>query len=235
VGLIASLHLLTPLLLTGVPTGMPLDVPVDPGHNQAQQWLVDELSKPQYAAAQPSWFDLLVQAIMGWFASLKITGGGAAQWPLIVTVVVVIAAAIAAAYLIFGPPRLGRRSESPGALFGADDNRNSASLRREADRAAAAGDWATATLEMFRCIARSLSERTLVAVLPGTTAHGFAVKAATPFPDFGERFRSVAEKFDAVRYLGAAGSESSYNEIAALEAALRLARPVILEPMGATA
>lgn len=230
-GLASSLYVATSLL----PAGVPLDVPVDPGHRQAQQWLIDELAKPQYAAAQPSWFDLLVQAILRWFASLNITGGGAAQWPLIITVVVVIAAAIVAAFLIFGPPRLGRRSESPGALFGEDDDRDSVSLRREAQRAAAAGDWASANLEMFRCIARSLSERTLVVVLPGTTAHGFAVKAATAFPDFGERLSVVAKNFDAVRYLGAGGSESSYNEIASLEAGLRVARPAITEPAGAIA
>jgi hypothetical protein len=47
-----------------------LRIPVDPDSPEAKQWLIDELSKPQYQAAKPTWFDLLAKSINDWLSSL---------------------------------------------------------------------------------------------------------------------------------------------------------------------
>ncbi len=53
---------------------------------------------------------------------------------------------------------------------------------RARPRAAEAGDFATAIAEMFRALARGLSERTIVMTSPGTTAHGFARRGRDGVP-----------------------------------------------------
>ena len=112
-----------------------------------------------------------------------------------------------------------------GELFGDDDERDSGALRRAATRAAEAGDFATAIAEMFRALARGLSERTIVTTSPGTTAHGFVRQAATAFPDAAARLASAADDFDRVRYLGVTGTAEQWQAMSALERELRSATP----------
>src|SRR5690606_25553805 len=122
-----------------------------------------------------------------------------------------------------------RRSRVTGALFGDDDDREASQLRRDAENHAAAGRFAEAIADMFRSIARRLAERTVVSVSPGTTAQGFAVKAADAFPAHLEQLTIAAQDFDGVRYLGAAGSREAYDRAAQLERELRAARPRLPE------
>lgn len=210
----------------------PFDVPVDPNGDQARKWLIDELAKPEYAEAKPTWFDRLSSGFFDWLSSLRLDLGDGFQAPVLVIVAVVIVAALVTAFLIFGPPRLGRRSTVTGALFGKDDVRGSDELRRAATAAARSGDWSTAIEELFRALARGLAERTIVTTTPGTTAHDFSVRAGDAFPQFAQRLASVAAVFDGVRYLGTTGTEAGYRDLEELETAVRSARPAVLEPVG---
>ena len=207
----------------------PLDVPVDPDAPEARRWLVEELSKAKYhpAAESPSWLRDLLRSIQEWFASLFDGISSPAGSPIWLVVLLVVVAAVAVvAFLIFGVPRLNRRSRESGELFGEDDERDAATLRRAATRAAEAGDFATAIAEMFRALARGLSERTIVTTSPGTTAHGFVREAAAAFPDAAVRLAGAADDFDRVRYLGAQGTAEQWTSISALERELRSAKPV---------
>ena len=204
------------------------DVPVDPDGDQAREWIVQELAKPEYLAAQPTWFDRLSEAFWNWLNSLDLSGGGAAQAPLLVILIVAVAGAIIAAFLIFGVPRLRHRSAAVGSLFGEHETRTADALRAAAELAAKNGDWAVAIEELFRSIARRLAERTIVPTSPGTTARAFARNAGGVFPAFGERLVASGALFDRVRYLGEAGSETEFAELAALERELRLARPATM-------
>ena len=67
-------------------------IPVDPDRPEAQQWLLDELSKPEYQAARPTWFDRASEAVLDWITSLQVLGvsGPPGLVLLIVLVVVVI-------------------------------------------------------------------------------------------------------------------------------------------------
>jgi hypothetical protein len=204
--------------------------PLDPSATHARQLLAHELAKAPYQAARPGWIDVLVQKIGDLFNSLfQNTGTGSPFGPnlIILIVVVVVIAAIVVAFLLFGLPRLNRRSAVSGSLFGAEDDRLADALRRDAERAAADGDYALAIAEGFRAIARGLEERAVISTFPGTTAHGFAVQAARSFPDFGADLARAADVFDGVRYLGGGGTEKEWQSISSLERGIRGATPVL--------
>jgi hypothetical protein len=209
----------TPLLL------LARTVPVEPDGDQGRQWLLDELGKPVYQAARPTWFDLLSQAILDWLRDVLAGASSGSGAVALVLVVLVVAALLVGAFLVFGRPALNRRSRAAAALFGDDDARAADELRASAERAASAGDYTTAIIELFRALARGLAGRTLVDLYPGMTARGFAREAARPFPAHEERLGAVAADFDAVRYLGRAGTEDQFRRVAELERELRAARP----------
>lgn len=202
-----------------------LAIPVDPDAPGAKELLREELSKPQYTAAKPTWFDQLSKGFFDWLASLTAPGGeGFGAWiPVILTVLFV--GILVAAFLIFGMPRLGRRSRMAIDLFGEDDRRSAAELRRAAHAEAATGNWTLACADMFRALSRGLLERTIVMVSPGTTAHDFAVAAAVTFPAESRALLSAAAVFDDVRYLGRDGTEHEFRSLSALDERLRSAQP----------
>ena len=211
--------------MTGL--ALPLAVPVDPDAQDAADLLITELSKPQYQAARPTWFDLLSKAVQDWLSSLRL---GDVQGPPALGLGVVVTLAvlgIVVAFLIFGVPRLNRRSAVAGSLFGEDDRRTAAIIRQDAEAAAARGEYSTAVAEMFRAIARGLAERAIVTTSPGTTARDFAINASTPFPDLGDALRESATAFDQVRYLDRTGTAGQFRQVAALERDLRATRPVL--------
>ncbi|WP_166981103.1 DUF4129 domain-containing protein [Paramicrobacterium fandaimingii] len=215
---------------------LPLDdtPPLHPGRDEAYDWLVRELSKPEYTAAQPSLIDRIASAVREWFLSLVVPGDGTfAAWVPVI-IVVLIAAAVVAAILIWGVPRRNRAGRNTAALFGDDDTRTAHELRTHARQAAQAGDWETAVLEIFRALARGLDERTLVTVLPGTTAGGFASAAASAFPPHAARLRSAASVFDSVRYLEGGATAEQYEALAALDGELAHATPRIHDAEVAT-
>jgi len=210
----------------------PFDVPVEPDSDEAREWLIQELAKPPYQAAKPTLFDQIAKAIQDWLGSLTI---GNTQGPPAVgmgILLVVVAVAIIAAILIFGIPRLNRRSTVAGSLFGEDDARSADAMRRDAEAAAARGDYSTAIAEMFRSIARGLAERTILSTLPGTTALGFATTAGSMFPAHADGLTTAARAFDDVRYLGREGTARQFEQVASIEADLRSVK-IALEPTSA--
>lgn len=206
---------------------MRFDVPVDPLPPEAREWILGELSKPPYQAAQPTLFDRIAKAIADWFASLQF---GSTEGPPTVGIAVIVTLVIVGlvvAFLIFGVPRLNRRSSVAGSLFGDDDARTAARIRSDAAAAASRGDFETAIEEMFRSIARGLAERSIVTTTPGTTARGFAGRAGLAFPAQAQQLVASAAAFDDVRYLSRPGTEAAYLAVATLEADLRAAKPVL--------
>lgn len=62
------------------------------------------------------------------------------------------------------------------------------------------GDFATAVVDRFRAIIRSLDERSILEDYPGLTAHEAAGLAADALPGLSADLHSGARLFDAVRY-----------------------------------
>lgn len=195
-------------------------IPVEPDAPDARDLLLDELSDPAYAESQPTWFDLLSQAVLDWLANLRFGEGGAFSPVVLVILLVLLVIAVLAAILIYGLPRWRRTSKLSDELFGERDRRTARQLRRDAERAALAGDWATAISERYRAIARSLDERTIVVTLPGTTAHGFANAAGRQFGDHAAALQLAADRFDEVRYLGQTGNAEGYAFVRGLDEAI---------------
>ncbi|WP_460522193.1 DUF4129 domain-containing protein [Humibacter antri] len=205
--------------------------PLNPDGPTAQQWLRRELAKPEYQAAKPTWFDRLAQQIAEWFNSLGSNVSGNAGWILAGIGIAVIAALLVGAFVVFGLPRLRRRTTAPIG-FDEDDGRSIADLRRDAAVAANGGGYEAAVRDLFRAIARSLGERTIVLLLPGTTAQELAVEASRALPSYAERLHGASMLFDGVRYLGRRARAEDYNTLVALDHDLARAAPGLTAPMG---
>lgn len=210
--------------LVGAAGAVRLDAPVEPDSDEARRLLLDELSKPQYAAAEPTWFDRLAQAVWEWITSIRLEGA-TVEFGLMALIIAVIIGVIVAAFLIFGVPRMRRRSAVTGPLFGVDERRTAEQLRAAARAAASAGDWDTAIEEHFRAIARALQERTVFTPAPGTTAQGFARAATGAFPEHALALRDAATAFDDVRYLEHKGAREQYEALVVLDRTLERTSP----------
>jgi hypothetical protein len=207
------------------------DVPVDPDDEQARRWLEDELGRgdePYQPPEPPGWW----QDFLEWLRQLLSGGGAEAPTPGfqtgqavgIVVIVILIVAILAVAFVIFGLPRLRKRSKVTGDLFGEDDDRSAAQLRTAAQQAADAGDYTAAVVELFRSLARDLAERGIVVTFPGTTARDFSRRTGLVFPPTAERLADAAVVFDDLRYLGGIGTREQWQRMSALDAELRAAR-----------
>ena len=206
---------------------LPFDVPVDPDAPTAHDLLFNELAKQEYIAAKPTWFDTIVKAFTDWISNLHIgQSSGPPAFGLLVALIAV-GILLLVAFLVFGLPRLNRRSKVAGALFGEDDARTAARIRAAAEAAASSGDYALAIAEMFRSIARGLAERSVLSTSPGTTARDFAVQSGRSFPAQAHELVQAATAFDEVRYLGRPGTREQYDDVATLERQLRNARPLL--------
>jgi hypothetical protein len=173
-----------------------VDVPVEPGADEARRWLVEELAKPEYST-DPS----LLSRFLDWLAGL-FDGAPAldlsAPWAALVIVVAVLLVA-GIAYRVAGPVRLSRRKAASAVVL-EDDTRSAAELRAAADAAAAASDWATAVLERFRAVVRALEERALLEPRPGRTAREAAQAAGERVPEVADDLARGAHLFDDVCY-----------------------------------
>lgn len=205
------------------------DVPVDPDSEEATKWLIDELSKAPYQAARPTLFDRVAKAFSDWLDSLTIGDGTAIPSVVLVALIILVAIAIIAAIIVYGLPRLNRKSRHEVILFGEADYRTATQLRDAAEKAAAREDFESAIADMFRSIARGLSERTLVTMTPGTTAHGFAVRASHVLPECADDLARSADIFDLVRYMRKPATRTQYEQLRDVESRVRAAKPNLAE------
>lgn len=199
--------------------------PVTPDAPEAREWLRRELANQAYLQAKPTPFDDAAAAVRRLFESLTAPGVNGAGWVLIVIAAIVVVAIVAIAFVVYGAPRRRRRRTAQSTVFGDDDLRTAEELRLLAARARARGEWDLAVVEGFRALARALAERTIISVVPGTTAREVAVRIGNAFDDRQRSAGDAASAFDSVRYLGRHASEADADAIAALDAALRHERP----------
>ncbi len=101
-------------------------------------------------------------------------------------------------WLVVGPLRRNRRRSVESELF--EDDRDADALDDDAERAARAGDFATATMHAYRATIRRLAERSVIDLTPGLTAHEAAVLGGTAVADLADPLAVDAEVFDRVRY-----------------------------------
>ncbi len=196
--------------------------PLEPDGEQGRQWALAELADPVYRAAEPTAFDRLARAVADGVAAV-LSGQAPAAWGPVLTAVAIAAVAAVAvtAAVVAGRPRLARRTAQETVLFGEPERRHAARLRRDAARAADAGDWRSAVVLSVRGLARDLAERGVVRTAPGTTVHAFARAAAAVFPAQAAPLHATAAVFDEVRYLDRPATAEGYALVRALDEELR--------------
>jgi len=205
-----------------------------PDGDEARRRAQEELSKAEYQAAKPNWFDQLAADVADWFFGLFDGDGTGAVAPLALTMItIVVVAAVVVALIVWGRPRASRSVRGRTDLLGEKDDRTAAQLRADAERRARDGDWDGAVVLRFRALARGLLERDLIDPAPGATAQGIAREAAPALPQLAEPLHDAATLFDGVRYLGASASEADYRALAATDDLIRATTPRLSTDAGA--
>ena len=151
------------------------DVPATPDASQAREAAERELARQDYQVQEDLWSRLWRWLLEHFDPSSAVPG--VPGW--LSTLIVLVVALILVTVLVLMLARITRvrRARTDRSLF-ADDDRDSTALTRAANEAAAQRDWATAVVERFRAIIRSLDERGALEDYPGMTAHEAATIAA---------------------------------------------------------
>jgi len=199
--------------------------PLLPEPDDARRALLRELTGADYVAARPTWLDRAAQSFWDWIEGIRFGGVDGAPSAGLLIALIVLVGVVVVVFVVYGRPRLDRRSASSGSVFGVDDERDADTLRRAARAAAARGDHATAIAEAFRGLTRALVDRGLIETSPGTTANGVGERASAVFPEHERASRAAARAFDEVRYLGRTGSEDDYRAVAELDRILSSEQP----------
>jgi hypothetical protein len=198
--------------------------PVVPDSDEARRWAVEELSKPKYQEATPTWLENAWRDFVDWLNSLGSNDGtdtGSALPLITIAAVIVIAVAI-----VLVRPRLNaRRKDSTKAILDVDPSVSPEGYRKRAAAAAAAADWGTAVIEQFRAVVRSAEERTIIDPLPGRTADEVAMSLGAAFSPFAWQLERAAIVFDAVHYGQAHVDQQDFADIVALDESISRLQP----------
>lgn len=231
-------HRLCAALACCLPLG---GAPATPDADQAREAAERELQKPLYHPRPNIW-----QQILDWFLR-QIDGApllppGLPRWASVLVVCAAVALLLGVLASIMARYNRVRRRRAAGALFDTD-LRDSHALVRDADNAAASGDFVTAVVDRFRAVIRSLDERNLLEDYPGMTAHeasqlaGAALEGARG-PDGAvlnlrpQLFRA-GDLFDAVRYGDLEASDAQDQWMRGLAAQVEACVPVkSAQPVG---
>ena len=204
---------------------MAVEPPVLPGADEAQRWAAEELAKPEYRDAAPSWLDSLWRNFLDWLQSLDGSPGEAGPVPS--PVIALVIAAIIAAAVILARPRLNARVRQARDVFERETVLTAADYRNRAETAAAAGQWGDAVVDRFRAMVRSAENRTILDPQPGRTADEAANALSVPFAGEAGRLARAAATFDGIRYGSRAAGSADYQDMVALDAALDATKPAM--------
>ena len=182
-----------------------------PNADQARRAAVHELSQPIYRE------DDLWDRIWQWLKDHLSTGSiipGVPSWVSTAIVVVISAVIVSLLILLISRISLTRRVAAQSLSVFTDD-RDAATLTQAADEAAEQADFATAVVERFRAIIRSLDERGIIDDYPGMTA---LEAAALTHRALGEHqitgaLYEAAHLFDAVLYGRVVSTRSQDQQI----------------------
>ncbi|QDG88918.1 DUF4129 domain-containing protein [Pseudarthrobacter sp. NIBRBAC000502770] len=204
---------------------MAVEPPVLPGADEAQRWAAEELAKPEYRDAAPSWLDSLWRNFLDWLQSLDGSPGEAGPVPS--PVIALVIAAIIAAAVILARPRLNARVRQARDVFERETVLTAADYRNRAETAAATGQWGDAVVDRFRAMVRSAENRTILDPQPGRTADEAANALSVPFAGEAGRLARAAATFDGIRYGSRAAGSADYQDMVALDAALDATKPAM--------
>ncbi|MDC5698940.1 DUF4129 domain-containing protein [Intrasporangium calvum] len=203
----------------------PVSVPVDPSAEEAREWLLRELSQPEYADDRS-----LLQRVLDWISELigELMMRGSGELPT--WVLPVLLALLAALVGVVLYARLGREvGPGEGRAGGVLDepHLDADAYRARARTAFEAGAVDDAAADWFRAIAASAAERAIIDDSPGRTAHEVSVALAGLLPDEAAALAGAADHFDAIRYGDVHVDAAVARSIADLDERLRTSRPFL--------
>ena len=202
-----------------------VSVPVDRSAEEAREWVLRELSRPEYADERG-----LLQRLLDWVGDLvdellRHDPGALPGWVL--PVVLALLAALLGVVLV---TRLGREAGTPRSGAGGvldEPHLDAEAYRARARAAYAVGEVDDAATDWFRAIAASASERAVIDESPGRTAHEVSVALAALLPEEAPALSRAADQFDAIRYGDAHVDEAVARSIADLDTRLAASRPFL--------
>lgn len=197
--------------------------PVDPDRGEAQRWAAEELSKPQYASAKPSWITEIWNQFIDWLRSLNgdSIGGANIGVPLFGALAVIL---IVVAVIVVRP-RPNARKKASTKVFDGEPAVDAAAFRRRASAAASREDWQTAVVEQFRAVVRSAEDRAVIDIQAGRTADEAAAHLGRAFGAASSRLEEAARLFDGVKYGKATATASDHAAMLALDTELSAMKP----------
>ena len=224
-----------------------MDAPVVVGSGQAQQMAQRELAKPQYHIHQNTSQPLQLPSAGASVSSSppqtpphhSSSAGHAGMIVLVILAAIVLVVVVVLVLRWLGRPRTQKASKEKKAekqktgtaaaeevLFGA------ALHRRNAQRAADAGDWAEAIRERFRAVIGTLDERGLLPERPERTADEAARDAGALLPAHASVLNAAARAFDDVEYGEYVGTAEGYRLISEVDDVVGTAQPGALTATG---
>ncbi|QWW20304.1 DUF4129 domain-containing protein [Schaalia sp. 19OD2882] len=203
------------------PTG---DV-ITPDDDQALQWVVEELQRPEYST-ELNPLTRLIRAILQLFKDA--TDAGPTVVPpveLVLLVGFVIAAVVLVVVVVLNPIKLRHRSSS-GSVFDEESVRLEDVLER---LAAAQGDraWDEVCVWAFRVVVLRLAAAGVLRDSPGLTAHEAATRSGRAVPSLAADLDRAALLFDEIRYGERAATEDEASFVVALGDKVRIQAPRI--------
>jgi len=197
---------------------MPLSMPLaDLGRDAAREAAREELSRPEYDAAQPPLLFRLagraLRELLELFAgaAAAVPGGG----PAVVLLAGLLALLVAVILVRVQPGGSWGASRTP--LFAGTPVLSAAEHRALAEQAAGQGNWAEAVRERLRAVVRDLEARGVLDPRPGRTAGEVARDAGAAVPAIAADLRRAAVVFDEVWYGGRTADASSYAVLVAVD------------------
>lgn len=172
--------------------------PIDP--DEARHLLLEELARGEYAPRR-SLIERIMDLIGSWLDALTSANGSPTPVGTVVAIALALLA-VAVAALIVRRTGLWRRRidlRENTALAG-DAQIAPEELRRRAGAAVEEGRHDDAVVLSLRAIVRDLSDRTLLDVTDGMTAHEAATGASRAFPQLRGRLVRTADAFDRAAY-----------------------------------
>lgn len=223
-------------LLSG-PAGRLIASAPPAGREESRDAARRELQKEMYHRDDPSLFTRLVGAVGREVGRLftraaELAPGGRVGLAVLLLLIVLVIVAIRW--------KLGPLARSSGVLDATGRYRSTTATdhRREADRCAAAGDWAAAVRERLRAIVRELETRGVLESRPGRTATEVAAAAGALVPGIAGDLRSAAQTFDEIWYGGRPAGREADALLRDVDERVRRARltvaPTVQPLQGAT-
>jgi hypothetical protein len=193
------------------------------GRAAGQRLARAELSKAIYHPHEP-----LTQRILNAIGDLlnDLSRAGRAfpgGWWAAVALAALLATIITVVLSRTGP--LARSRRAAGQLMAGSGPLSAADHRLRAGRLAASGDFAGATAEHVRAIARELDERAVLTPRAGRTANEMAEEAGAALPAEAAALRGAALMFDDICYGGRPGTQEGYTLVRELDTRISAAVP----------